>query len=560
MAETIISQLDRAFANPLETNRQVNFISDRDAISALRRWEGMQVYVKSELTTYELRGGILNEHWTDISGVDAANYTPTGGYAGTAQDIVDSIQTVTGGIENISITHIANLDYYVIANPYKIGSEYYSAAPVTVTLTSGDATYARIDVIYADVNGVIGVLEGTPSSSPIKPIVDPNTQKELTFRTVPALATVDPLVTNELIFDENVGIAGGEWDILGNGLTSLNFNSTSVAFSGAKSIYFDGVNPYFNADFQSDVNISLSTISTFYFRVYLTEIIDRNAEMVFQLQDTSFNVAGSARVVKDGYFGLDRNILNAWQIISIPISYFNFPYTEFKGIRFTVSRSRKPKMYMDSLQFQFNVAQPPPSVNPLRFTQLTDTPTTYAGHAGKVPTVNVGETGLEFDSLTKDDVGLSDVDNTSDADKPVSTAQQTALDLKLDDSDALTPVSPTNKLITEADVVGGADPSQITITTAVSITTDTLGTLGKTQKGKNVIIDNGANAINITVNGGTDFLASYLKHGTGAITFVQGSGRTLIQVDATAILNGALGSTATISSIGTTDYLRISNV
>jgi hypothetical protein len=35
-------------------------------------------------------------------------------------------------------------------------------------------------------------------------------------------------------------------------------------------------------------------------------------------------------------------------------------------------------------------------------------------------------------SLTKSDVGLGNVDNTSDADKPVSTAQQTALDLKME--------------------------------------------------------------------------------------------------------------------------------
>lgn len=35
-------------------------------------------------------------------------------------------------------------------------------------------------------------------------------------------------------------------------------------------------------------------------------------------------------------------------------------------------------------------------------------------------------------ALVKADVGLSNVDNTSDADKPVSTAQQTALDLKED--------------------------------------------------------------------------------------------------------------------------------
>jgi hypothetical protein len=47
------------------------------------------------------------------------------------------------------------------------------------------------------------------------------------------------------------------------------------------------------------------------------------------------------------------------------------------------------------------------------------------------------------------------------------------------------------------------------------------------------------NAINITVNGGTDFVSS-VKHGSGVITFVQGSGRTLIQVDATAVFNGAV--------------------
>lgn len=109
-------------------------------------------------------------------------------------------------------------------------------------------------------------------------------------------------------------------------------------------------------------------------------------------------------------------------------------------------------------------------------------------------------------------------------------------------------------------VGSSTEPTQITITSTASITTDTLDANGKKQLGKNVIINNGTSAINITVNGGTDFNASYLKHGTGAITFVQASGRTLVQVNATPTLNGVPGSTATISSIGTTDYLRISNV
>lgn len=105
-----------------------------------------------------------------------------------------------------------------------------------------------------------------------------------------------------------------------------------------------------------------------------------------------------------------------------------------------------------------------------------------------------------------------------------------------------------------------AFPPQITITTTVSITTDTTDGVGAGQKGKNVVIDNGANVIFITVNGGVDFVASYLKHGTGVIEFSQGSGRTLIAVNGTKQMYGAKGTTATICSVGTTDYLKIDNV
>ena len=117
----------------------------------------------------------------------------------------------------------------------------------------------------------------------------------------------------------------------------------------------------------------------------------------------------------------------------------------------------------------------------------------------------------------------------------------------------------TTQIATTAFVQSGFVP-QIKITTTTSITTATVGSVtGLGQQGRNVVIDNGSNVINLTVNGTDGFCASYLKHGTGNITFVQGSGRTLIQVDGTAVLSGAVGSTATISSVGTTDYLMISN-
>ena len=57
------------------------------------------------------------------------------------------------------------------------------------------------------------------------------------------------------------------------------------------------------------------------------------------------------------------------------------------------------------------------------FLNLTDvTPSSYSGQSGKSVIVNSSENGIEF--------GLGNVDNTSDTNKPISTAQQTALDLK----------------------------------------------------------------------------------------------------------------------------------
>ena len=73
--------------------------------------------------------------------------------------------------------------------------------------------------------------------------------------------------------------------------------------------------------------------------------------------------------------------------------------------------------------------------------------------AGKEPTITTGSTGQYYrgdktwQTLDKSAVGLGNVDNTSDAGKPISTAQQTALNGKQDlDSDltAIAALSPTN--------------------------------------------------------------------------------------------------------------------
>lgn len=72
MPQSIISQFEREYNAPIETNRQVSNITIRDAIDGAIRWEGMIVYVISEGKSYELRGGTDNTFWQDFQGIDDA--------------------------------------------------------------------------------------------------------------------------------------------------------------------------------------------------------------------------------------------------------------------------------------------------------------------------------------------------------------------------------------------------------------------------------------------------------------------------------------------------------
>ena len=69
--------------------------------------------------------------------------------------------------------------------------------------------------------------------------------------------------------------------------------------------------------------------------------------------------------------------------------------------------------------------------------------TSGSGSTGAVTSVNT-KTGAVV--LAKADIGLANVDNTSDANKPVSTATQTALDTK-EDKLPVTPSAPTTKFL-----------------------------------------------------------------------------------------------------------------
>jgi hypothetical protein len=166
-----------------------------------------------------------------------------------------------------------------------------------------------------------------------------------------------------------------------------------------------------------------------------------------------------------------------------------------------------------------------------RFTSLLDTPSSYVGQSGKFLRVKATEDGIEFiassggsiswgeilgdiedqedlialfalkadasalsshtgntnnpHATTKSQVGLGNVDNTSDAAKPVSTATQTALDLKVDKNTPITGATKTKITYDSKGLVtGGADATTADIAEAADknyVTDADLATLGNTS-------------------------------------------------------------------------------
>ncbi|MDT9499136.1 phage tail fiber repeat family protein [Capnocytophaga canimorsus] len=102
------------------------------------------------------------------------------------------------------------------------------------------------------------------------------------------------------------------------------------------------------------------------------------------------------------------------------------------------------------------------------------------------------------------------------------------------------------------------DFDKVTLITSTNRTTSQ-NIEGYSQNGRTVVTQGTANIV-VTINSEDGFTSCYQKDGTGSITFQAVAGKTLVQVDGTNVVDGAKGSTATVTVVGNEVLLRISNV
>jgi len=245
-----------------------------------------------------------------------------------------------------------NLDFTIKAASYYILGTLYNSPDTDVTLAAADATNPRIDTFYVDVDGLAGVITGTPAADPQEPSIDPETQLRLTIAQVDALATTPTGVTQDIIYDENLGTPS-EWDTSTNNVTAVDFADTADPDNG--TIHID-VNGDGNAHYSRFTPAAPATINStsdiLVLSIKLNDKWTRNKYLSVQFYDAASGTLLNVNL-RPGSFGLDGNNISTYQEVALPLSAFypNQPNT-YTDIQF-LTIVAPPQVYSNEYQLDY---------------------------------------------------------------------------------------------------------------------------------------------------------------------------------------------------------------
>ena len=289
---------------------------------------------------------------------------------------------VQNGIIKGGVSHVQGLTYNVWVSMFVVNRVlYYYPISQLVTLNDGDSTNPRIDVIAVQVNTVdpancsIVILEGDPAPSPIKEVVDLETQAEITFKLVNAGDVADPDVVTDLVYDENAG-SPTEWTntfLLDGG----DLEADADPFNGSKyAIILDNataIDPRVVWDKSSEREFNDEHKLIFALRT--NGVWDGFQSLQIKLINSTsgqFSIVNLTKSTIENYGFFDE--LTTWQIVAIPLSDFisgnptkpDYDRIEFKFNIFVYAR-------LDWIGFQENtpIVIPPPPVNETKPTNQT---------------------------------------------------------------------------------------------------------------------------------------------------------------------------------------------
>jgi hypothetical protein len=214
----------------------------------------------------------------------------------------------------------SNYTFTVSSAIYYINGVLYTSPQTDITLTAAHATLDRIDVVAVNDSSAVVVVDGTPSSTPSEPTIDPGTQLKLTIITVGANTTQPADVTQVVVYTNNVG-SPTEWNWSTSG-SGFNVNSTNNPRSATKDIEGTTVTAGSYAQGQigtGSLDPNLYTFLVMYIRSKATWQNKRGLQVTLRSNGVQ---RGSTITINQNAFGFASNQTSSYQQVAIPITQF----------------------------------------------------------------------------------------------------------------------------------------------------------------------------------------------------------------------------------------------
>lgn len=298
--------------------------------------------------------GTLNGNETDYRIIQSSDYYSQSQVdqliADAVTDAVNMSNAYTDEQFQLANTRVVSFNaYYDTGMTYQVVASWYfegvyfttGGQPVPITLSNGDPTNPRIDVIAMDDTGNIVKLEGAPDVNPSKPATDPATQLEGTFILVEAGATAPTGVTKTLIYDENVGTGSGEWNATQNtGGARIVTNGNTNPYQGTLHIKATSVrkNDYVQLTAGALIPVVDMTQVSFRLRnISGSGISNSPMTIVIQGQDSG-GLAVSHTITNLSNYGFSAANVASYQFIAFPVPQSS-AMVNVSGIRIIVNEA-----------------------------------------------------------------------------------------------------------------------------------------------------------------------------------------------------------------------------
>lgn len=238
-------------------------------------------------------------------------------YIGGDQPVYNGTRVVSGG----RVIWQQDLDFVITSAVYYINGVRYESDEQSVTLADADPTNPRFDRFYLDTSLSGGAITGTPASDPLAPSVDPETQIRLTIAEVAAGATQPSNIVGEIIYDENVQVAGGEWDTSSTNAPAVDFDATDDPSINTKYIKTTRTESGNTLIFQHDTPVDVSQYEFLVMDVKQPATFGQDVYLQLFLTKTGVASFLSSVNLRNGMYGFESGV-EGYQTVAIDLSAF----------------------------------------------------------------------------------------------------------------------------------------------------------------------------------------------------------------------------------------------